>query len=112
MTTVSAPRGTTPPVMMRTHWPAPTSPPKGRPANEAPISASVVSASAFRSAPRIAQPSMAELRCAGTSTGETTSSASTRLSAARTGTRATVRTGSRNRWMKARAFSTGMEFGS
>ena len=112
ITTVSEPGGTTPPVMMRTHWPAATGPAKGLPANDAPISVSVASPSAFRSAPRIAQPSMAELRCAGTSTGERTSSASTRPSAERNGTRSVPCTGSRNWWMKERAFATGIEFGS
>ncbi len=112
MTTVSAPVGTTPPVMIRTHCPGPTVPAKGRPAKDEPISSSVVSASAARSSPRIAHPSIAELRWEGTSTGETTSSASTRPSALRMGTRSVVVSGSRKRWMKARAFSTGMEFGS
>ena len=112
MTTVSAPSGTTPPVMMRTHSPLPTLPAKGRPANDAPISVRVASASAARSAPRIAQPSIAELRWEGTSTGERTSSASTRPSAVRTGTRNVPCTGARNWWMKARAFVTGIEFGS
>ena len=112
MTTVSAPSGTTPPVMMRTHSPLPTAPPKGLPAKDTPISSSVASVAGSRSAPRIAQPSMAELRCDGTFTGETTSSASTRPSADRTGTRATPPIGSRNWWMKRRAFATGIEFGS
>jgi hypothetical protein len=112
MTTVSAPGGTTPPVMMRTHCPLPTSPSNGLPANDAPISSNVVSASAFRSAPRIAQPSIAELRCAGTSTGDSTSSASTRPRAERIGTRIVLSIGARNWWMKARAFATGIESGS
>ncbi len=112
ITTVSAPSGTTPPVMMRTHCPGPTLPANGLPAKEAPISCSVTSAPGERSAPRIAQPSIAELRCAGTSTGESTSSASTRPSAERSGTRSTPATGSRNWWMKVRAFATGIEFGS
>jgi hypothetical protein len=98
--------------MMRTHWPAPTRPGKGLPAKEAPISCNVVSLSAFRSAPRIAQPSIAELRCEGTSTGECTSSARTRPSAERIGTRTVPSMGARNWWMKARAFATGIEFGS
>ncbi len=111
ITTRSAPSGTTPPVMMRTHCPAPTGPPNGRPANDDPISVTTLSPS-FRSALRSAQPSMAELRWAGTSTGVSTSSASTRPNAVRTGTRRMPVTGSRNWWMKARAFATGMELGS
>jgi hypothetical protein len=55
MTTVSAPSGTTPPVMMRTHCPDLIVPMKGFPANEAPASWSVVSPSA--SGPRSASPS-------------------------------------------------------
>ena len=62
--------------------------------------------------PRMAQPSMAELRCEGTSTGEGTSSASTRPSESRIGTRRVPSMGFRNGWMKARAFATGIEFGS
>jgi hypothetical protein len=112
MTTVSAPSGTTPPVMMRTHCPGPTFPLKGLPAKATPISCSVASRSAARSAPRIAQPSIAELRCEGTFTGERMSSASTRPRLLRTGTRITPLTGARNWWMKARAFATGIEFGS
>ena len=66
ITTVSAPSGTTPPVMMRTHWPGATRPgERAGPRRTRRPPSSVVSPSASRSAPRIAQPSMAELRCDG-----------------------------------------------
>ena len=61
MTTVSAPAGITPPVKMRTHWPAPTVTPLGLPANDSPTRSSTVSLSGARSPKRTAYPSIAEL---------------------------------------------------
>ena len=66
MTTVSAPCGITPPVKMRTHWPAPTTASLGLPANDSPIRARIVSRSGARSRKRSAYPSMAELSWPGT----------------------------------------------
>ncbi len=80
-TTVSQPVGITAPVMMRTHWPVPTEPSKLRPANAVPTMVNVVLAFDIRSAARNANPSIAELSCAGTLIGEMTSAASTRSSA-------------------------------
>jgi len=61
---------------------------------------------------RRAYPSIAELSASGTSNGETMSSASTCPSASRTGTRRVPVIGATKRSMKARALSTGIEFGS
>ncbi len=112
ITTVSAPRGMTPPVKMRTVSPARSPPSNGLPANESPMRRRLVSAPGIRSAKRTAQPSIAELSCPGTSNGETTSAASTRSSASRMCTRSTAVTGDRNSRISARARSTGSEFGS
>ena len=112
ITTLSAPAGITAPVKMRTACPAPTVPAKGLPANDSPMRARRVSLPGARSAKRTAQPSIAELSWPGTSTGETTSSASTRPSACRTCTRSIAVTGTRKRRISSRARSTGIEFGS
>ena len=89
-TTVSAPAGITAPVMMRKHW-RPLSASRGVcPAYRVPVTSSVNSAlsvsHAASKAPSKANPSIAELSCAGTLMGEMTWAASVLPSAPSRGT--------------------------
>src|SRR5690606_6856138 len=73
-TTVSAPAGIGPPVMMRTAWPGPTARRSSAPAATSAITGSVTGTSAMSLA-RTAYPAMAGLANGGSGTGEVTSSA-------------------------------------
>ena len=111
-TTVSSPAGMTAPVMIFTHSPAATVPCQAAPAKAVPTLRSTSGWPATSSVPRKAKPSMAELSCGGTLTGETTSSASTRPSACITGTRCTPVTGATSRARNAFTASAGRACGS
>jgi len=111
--TVSQPAGMTAPVITRTASPALGAPSKATPAYAVPITRKETSpASPASSVLAKAKPSIAELSCAGTSMDDRTSSASTRSSALRMGTRATPFTGCTKSRMMACACATGRAFGS
>ena len=93
-TTVSAPGGTAPPVMIRTASPGCTVGSRPVPANTSPVilrATGLASPAPARSAPRSANPSMAELANGGRSSAAATSVASTQP---RASARPTSRTGS------------------
>src|SRR5829696_4500398 len=93
-TTVSAPGGTAPPVMIRTASPGCTVGSRPVPANTSPVILSatgLASPAPARSGPRTANPSMAELANGGRSSAAATSAASTQP---RASARPTSRTGS------------------
>ncbi len=116
--TVSRPAGIMAPVMILTASPGPSVPRQAAPASAVPTTRRLTEASldgsAGSCAPSKAKPSIAELSCGGTLTGEMMSSASTRPSASRSAIRSDCVTtaGSASRARKACTASTPRAFGS
>ena len=94
--TVSKPAGMIAPVMIFTHWPLATASVYALPANAVPTTAKRVALPDFKSLPANANPSIAELSCAGTLIGEITSAANTRSSACAKGSISVCITGCTN----------------
>ena len=111
-TTVSSPSGMMAPVMILMHSPGPTLPCHALPASAVPTTWKRLTPSVFKSAPAKAKPSMAELSCGGTLIGETTSCASTRPSAACSGTVSACCTGATNSAKNSFTLSAGSAAGS